>query len=469
MSTQPVKLVALTTSMFRPGMRVAVACSGGADSVALLRTLIARKEELGLVLSVAHMHHAIRGEEADADAAFVAALAERFELQFHLSLTDAPARARENRETLEEAARNLRYAWFRQLMAEGQADAVVTAHTLDDQAETVLHRFLRGAWTEGLAGIHPVVNVDRGVILRPFLAVRRAEIEGFLHAIGQPWQEDSSNQDTAFTRNRLRHQLLPELAEYNPQIQKQLSQLAALARDEEAYWQSELARILPTLLLPGKAVRGGGRAAGALPGEDPLAIEVLRLQALPPALRRRVIRAAAATLGYAIGFEATESLLALCGLGDQPNKRGRKLDLDSGLRAERTPRELRLFRSPTQGTRESAEPVSEYAFPIPGTIQAPYFGIALTATLGNPASCAQAIGSLRAGRPGDRVWLKHSRGPKTLKEVLHRIYMNQPDVPTHVPVLEWQGEIVWMQGAEVESEAARSAALTIAAHPIHPE
>ncbi len=148
-------LPALQTTLFRPGMRIAVACSGGADSVALLRTLLDRRNELGLVLSVAHMNHGIRGEESDADATFVEALAANFELPFHLRRVDTPATAEANRQGLEEAARALRYTWFWDLLADGQADAVVTAHTLDDQAETVLHRLLRGAWTEGLSGIFP--------------------------------------------------------------------------------------------------------------------------------------------------------------------------------------------------------------------------------------------------------------------------------------------------------------------------
>src|SRR5277367_103349 len=174
--------------LMRPGMRLAVAVSGGADSVALLRALIEAAPEIGLVLSVAHVHHGIRGAEADGDAEFVAALAAKYELAFHRRDLDTPATARANRETIEEAARNLRYAWFRELLESGEADAVATAHTLDDQAETVLHKLLRGAWTEGLGGIHPVVKPEakrppgalKTVILRPFLSTTRREIEVFL-------------------------------------------------------------------------------------------------------------------------------------------------------------------------------------------------------------------------------------------------------------------------------------------------
>src|SRR5580704_3266214 len=183
----------LNRQHLRPGMRIAVAVSGGADSVALLRTLILAAPEIGLVLSVLHVHHGIRGAEADADAEFVAALAGQYGLSFHRHDVDTPAVAKSNRETIEEAARNLRYAWFRELLAAGQADAVATAHTLDDQAETVLHKLLRGAWTEGLSGIHPVLPVEPGSILRPFLDNSHATIEAWLLWLEQTWREDASN------------------------------------------------------------------------------------------------------------------------------------------------------------------------------------------------------------------------------------------------------------------------------------
>jgi len=328
----------LNRALLRPGMRLAVAVSGGADSVGLLRALVEAAPEVGLVLSVAHVHHGIRGAEADADAQFVAGLATSFGLALHRKDVDAIRAARENRETLEEAARNLRYGWFGELLASGVADAVATAHTLDDQAETVLLKLLRGAWTEGLSGIHPVLAQPHGAILRPFLGVRRSEIEAWLSRIGQSWKEDATNADTAHTRNRLRRELLPALAAYNPQICAHLANLATLARDEDAYWQGELMRILPHLLLPGKPVRGGGRSASTDPNEATLALEIERLPA-SAAVRRRILRAAARQLGVSLNFEQTDRLLAMCG----PNP-SRRQTLTAVLRAERSPRELRLVK-----------------------------------------------------------------------------------------------------------------------------
>jgi tRNA(Ile)-lysidine synthase len=250
---------------------------------------------------------------------------------------------------MEEAARNLRYAAFHELLAEGHADAVLTAHTLDDQAETVLMKLLRGAWTDGLSAIHPILAPTKttGRILRPLLATRRAEIEAYLRALDQPWRTDSSNASLEPTRNRLRHELLPTLRGYNPNIDLALANMAELAREEESRWQAELARLLPQILLPGKPVRGGGRAVATTPGQNSLAIEIERLRAFDPALRRRVLRAAARHLRARLSFEETGRLLALCGLSSHPTvttRVGATLQLSRYLRAERSARELRLSR-----------------------------------------------------------------------------------------------------------------------------
>ena len=194
-----------------------------------------------------------------------------------------------------------------------RSDAVATAHTLDDQAETVLHKLLRGAWTEGLSGIHPVLAVEPGSILRPFLENSHETLEAWLLSLPQPWREDASNRDLAHTRNRIRWQLLPLLRTFNPQIAGQLARLASISADEEAYWQKELQRILPPLLLPGRPTRGGGRSASTHPEQQTVGIERARLRDLHPAVARRVLRAAARRLGARLNFEHTEQLLAMAG------------------------------------------------------------------------------------------------------------------------------------------------------------
>jgi tRNA(Ile)-lysidine synthase len=339
----------------RPGDRICIAISGGADSVALLLTLHAAnttpRESLGVGLSAAHVDHGIRpAEESAADHQFVQALCTRLDIPLHFHRINVPARATQTGETIEEAARAVRYDFFHSLIASGHADSILTAHTLDDQAETVLMKFLRGAWTEGLSAIHPVVTVPGprpGKILRPFLNTRRADIETFLQQSNQPWREDSTNTDTTYTRNRVRHELLPQLRAYNPNLNRTLANLAELAREEESRWQTELSRLLPQLILPGKPVRGGGRSVSTTPGESALSIEIDRLRPLDPTLRRRVLRAAARQLGARLSFEETARLLALCGFQHHPTvapRTGAVLQLANNLRAERSPREIRLSR-----------------------------------------------------------------------------------------------------------------------------
>lgn len=352
-------LLAFNRTHLAPGTRLTVAVSGGADSVALLRTLHAAnslpREALGVGLSAVHVHHGIRGEAAGRDQAFVETLCGGLGVPLTVRTVDTPTHAAAQRETLEEAARTLRYTAFHDLLATGAADAVATAHTRDDQAETVLLKLLRGAWTEGLAGIYPILELPPtsagrgGCILRPLLGTSRAEIESYLQALNQSWVTDETNADPAYTRNRLRHELLPALRAFNPALDLTLSHLAEIARDEESHWQAELARLLPHLLLPGKPVRGGGRAVStsAGPQSASIAIEIERLRALSLAMRRRVLRAAARQLGSKLRFTDTERLQALCGLRPLPtvsSRPGSSLDLPGNLHAERSPRELRLFR-----------------------------------------------------------------------------------------------------------------------------
>jgi len=436
-------------------MRLGVAVSGGADSVALLRRLDELASALGLVLTVLHVHHGIRGAEADADAVFVQQLAEGFGLRFLRHDVDTISRSKAQRETVEESARKLRYAWFEDLLARRELDAVATAHTLDDQAETVMQKLLRGGWTEGLAGIFPVIELPGGLVLRPFLGTRRSEIEAWLNEIGQVWCEDSTNADSAYTRNRIRQHLIPILAEYNPQIISQLGHVATIARDEDAHWQKELDRILPSLLLPGKAVRGGGRASSTRPGEASVAMEVEKLRALSPAIRRRVLRGAAEQIGCPLNFDQTELLMAMCA-----NKAGTREMLTSQVRAERTPRELRLVREAPQA---GADNPSEYEFPIPGEVTATAFGFRLFASIdGDPeVPSVKQRGKLRCHKAGDRVRLRYTSGLKRTKEVLERLNVPSEQRKTW-PVLEWKGEIVWFRGAEVESDAGNEAGLRIA-------
>lgn len=463
--------LALDTSMFKPGMRVAVGLSGGADSVALLCALSERSRELGLVIHAAHLHHGLRGEEAGGDLEFCRDLTARLDIPFHEARVDTAAEARANpgtgkpQESIEEAARRLRYAWFQQLSSKEQLHAVATAHTLDDQAETVLAKFLRGAWTEGLAGIHPRLESAEGVIIRPLLKTTRAEIEAYLKAIGQPWREDTSNRQLSFTRNRIRHELLPQLESWNPQLRTHLANMATLARDEEAWWQAELDRLAPQLILRGRPVRGGGRATS----ED-VALDCTRLAALAPALQRRLLRRAAAELGAEPDFAATESLLNLALRGHA----SQRIELANGITAERTPRELRFSlgagpksknaETPSRG-KSTEPPQTPLETPIPGQIDSPAFGLTLKIDFAGVKTSSQPVtATLRNWRPGDRVRLRYSSGPRKVKEVLEYLRVTGSDRVLW-PVLEFDGRLIWMQGVELEPEPG----LILTVRPLGPE
>ncbi|MGO8718643.1 MAG: tRNA lysidine(34) synthetase TilS [Acidobacteriaceae bacterium] len=459
----------LDTSLFAAGDRVCVAVSGGADSTALLRALLARRKELGIVLSVLHVEHGLRGQAAVEDAAFVRALAEQFDLPCEIVAVDTPQRMAEQKQSVETAARVLRYQVFRDVLAAGKADKVATAHTLDDQAETVLMKLLRGAWTEGLSGIHPVLQWGEAgartgrngqasgqSCVRPFLAVQRGQIEAYLRALDQPWRQDETNLSPAHTRNRIRHELLPKLRAFNPQIDSALAHIAENARAEEQHWQAELDRLLPLLFLPGKPTRGGGRSVSTAPGLTEVAMEIARLRELDPGLLRRVLRAAAERAGATLDFDTTDRLLAFVDLGaNGPARRGR-LDLTGGVVVERSARELRFGRSPAKGIPTS--PV--YALPVPGTVDAPAFRARYTATVPQDSSSVDAGTRLpdacvRAWQPGDRVELLHSRGPKKVKEVLSRMLIPVQDRASW-PVVAWRGQIIWMRGVTLAKRSGTS-------------
>ena len=219
-----------TNRLFAPGDTVVVAVSGGADSVALLDILVSLRD-LNLNLVAAHLNHMLRGDESDGDEEFVRSLADIHGLPFVVRRVDVDDVARRERRSLEDAGRAARYAFFDEVAATRGAASVALAHHAGDQAETVLLRLLRGAGGSGLCAMAPK---SAGRYVRPLLGVSRGEIEEYLAARGIAWRNDSSNEDGNFLRNRIRHELIPFLAGYNPAISERLNATAeALAADEE--------------------------------------------------------------------------------------------------------------------------------------------------------------------------------------------------------------------------------------------
>ena len=228
----------------RPGDRIGVAVSGGADSVALLLLLLELREKLGIVLSVVHFNHKLRGMASDADEKFVAKLAAKHGLEFHSASADVAKQAKKERANLEDAARRARYDFFRSLVDSGVCNHVAVAHTADDQAETVLAHILRGTGLAGLGGIHPVA----GSVFRPLLGIRRAELRAYLRRKKQPWREDATNRDTKRLRAHIRKKLLPVLEkQFQPAIVEHLTTLADLAREDESFFDALLKERLATV------------------------------------------------------------------------------------------------------------------------------------------------------------------------------------------------------------------------------
>jgi tRNA(Ile)-lysidine synthase len=223
-----------------PGPGV-VAVSGGADSVALLRALA--ESSRGSSVTVAHLNHQLRGPDSDADAAFVSRLCPTLPhcLQ-SLSVADVAAAAGDN---LEAVARRLRYEFLARVARQSGATWVATAHTRDDQAETVLHRLIRGSGLRGLRGIAESRELVPGIrLIRPMLTLSRDDVIAYLREIDQPWREDATNRDTRFTRNRIRHELLPLLRSFNPAIVETLGRTAEQADEIYTQIEEEVAALL---------------------------------------------------------------------------------------------------------------------------------------------------------------------------------------------------------------------------------
>lgn len=212
--------------MVQAGDTICCALSGGADSVCLLRCLLELAEPLQLHVTAIHVNHQLRGAESERDAAFCAALCTRLQVPLQMVRCDVEAYAEQQHCSIETAARDCRYAAF----AATAATYVATAHTASDNLETMLHRVIRGSGLRGLAGIPPV----RERYIRPLLTVTRTEVEAFLQILGQDYVTDSTNATNAYTRNRIRHDLVPKMQELNPALeQTTIGMLQALQTEQD--------------------------------------------------------------------------------------------------------------------------------------------------------------------------------------------------------------------------------------------
>ncbi len=419
----------------RPGDRVIIAVSGGADSVALL-DLLATLPDFPLQLVVAHLNHGLRGEESDGDEHFVQELAAKYGLSCETERCDVRALAQQLRSSLEDAGRTARYDFFQRLRDNCQADAIAVGHHRDDQAETFLIRLLRGSGTTGLASMAPRTA---GGIIRPLLNISRQELRRYCSERQLPFREDSSNSDQSFLRNRIRHQLLPLLAGYNPSIAQQLAATAHLLGEDENLLDHCTESVFNQL-----AQRGAGWIALNLQG----------LASHPRALRLRLYRRALQSVRGSLQRYELRHFLLLDDL-QQRNQTGAGLNLPDRIEAILTGNQLLL----AQQTVLHPLPLQPMQLPGPGVFDLGN-GLSLTITATDtptdwrqlpPTSCAvdpqQAPFPwvVRHYEPGERLELLGLQGSRRIQDILTDLKIPR-HLRTCLPLVCQGSQPLWLVG-----------------------
>ena len=417
-----------------PDTALLAAVSGGPDSVALLHMLCGLQQRgvLG-ALHAAHMHHGLRGAQADADAAFVCALCSEWSVPLYTERADVAELARAEDMTLEEAARTARYAFLRRIRLECGANYIVTAHQLDDQAETVLLHLLRGTGLAGLCGM----RMDSGDLLRPLLSVSRDEILRYLAQAGLSYCMDETNLAPGCLRNRIRLELLPLLqTEYNPSIAQGLSRMARLLGEDEAYLAGEAEAALDRAALP-----GGGYARAVL-------------AQLPGPLQSRAVRIALERAGalYDLQQGGIQSVCALL-----TARTGAKRALPNGMEARasyealligKPPELLAVEQMPLLVPGEIRTPAGMYTAQVVPALRTDEGG--LVAYLDADKLPGDAV--VRRREPGDRFFPLGARGERKLKEYL--IDKKFDRTARARPLIASRAQVLFFPGGAV-SEALR--------------
>ncbi len=334
-----------------PGTRVLVAVSGGADSTALLLVLARLRAELGLDLAAAHLHHGLRGAEADGDLEFLRALCARLRVPLLAARWNTPLRMRRRRLSGEAGLRTLRREFLAGAAKRFGAHAIATAHTADDQLETVLMRLMRGAGVRGLSGMHP----RHGAWIKPLLAATRLDVVSDLRAHQQAWREDSTNQGLAPLRNRVRHQVIPALLGAAGGASDTARHRLALRVSRSARAAREADRVVDRLAARAIAKHARDSAENALDSKV--------ARSYPAAIRRRWIERVwrrVSPRGTELMHRHLDALLALVA----SDHGGQVVHLPGGLEARREGRHVRFLpsRCPDIETRP---------LPVPGRIQSP--------------------------------------------------------------------------------------------------
>lgn len=439
-----VKRTILQHPMINRGDRIIAAVSGGPDSVCLLHVLDRLRDELAIHLAVAHFDHGLRPEADQAETDFVGALASRMNLPFH-TRKGRLLHARSPGQSLEEQAREARYGFLLGLLNESDASRIATGHTLSDQAETVLMRILRGSGPTGLGGIPPV---REGKIIRPLLGIKRADILSYLEERGLAYVTDGSNRDTRYLRNRIRHDLLPELLTYQPRLVEHLGQLARLMNEEDGYmlsvardWVDGEALVLP-------------------PGH--LTVPLKAFNRIAPPLRRRIIRVLLHRVKGNLRRITRRHIEAGVRLALSTEPQG-NLDLPGGLSIRKRYDRLIVTTRPVEGARPF-----HHTLPGPGTYRLKDIPLTLRLEEMDKATGRDLQGppmtamldadtvpfplTLRNIEPGDRFIPLGMRGHRKVKDFF--IDLKVPsEVRARTPLLLSLGRPVWVCGFRIDDRA----------------
>lgn len=440
---QQVKKTIDKYEMLQPGDGVVIGVSGGPDSMALLRVLWELRQELHLSLYVAHLNHGLR-PEGEEEKKFVQKAAVALGLPFFYQKADVVAWQKERNIPLQEAAREVRYAFLNEVAQKLGASKIALGHTADDQVESIVMRFLRGSGSRGLAGIPPVRDA---IYIRPLLECWRGQIEDFLQKKKISFVTDPSNRYLHYLRNRIRHELIPLLKMYNPNLSHTLWQMAEIFRAEEEYWESLLQEKFSFFVRQQK--------------KDALILDIPLLQKLPLAMQWRVMRQAIRDcLGHLrrIGFIHVLDITRLI-QSPEPNK---TLLLPHGLRITKSYQTLTL-------ALHTEQPHSfSYQILGPGYVEIPEIGRAMNLEITSRPPLSKGTASpnvglldfdhldfpllIRSFRPGDRIQPLGMEKEKKIKDLFIdlKIPVRQRRL---IPLLFKNDQILWVAGIRLDHRA----------------
>jgi len=314
------------SNLIGEGDHLLVAVSGGLDSMTLLHLLHQFRDDIGIIISVAHINHCLRGKESDEDEGFVKSFCEERQLPFYSRSWDC----RPKDENLQDAARQFRYQSFKEIALETGADKIVLAHHQDDQVETVLQHLIRGCGLEGLGGMDPILDLGDGcLVIRPLLPFSRSNIETYAKEMGITHREDRTNRESKYERNFIRHRIVPLLLEKNPNLMTTISEMTTYLREDES--------------LLSETTNGVFDEMASFPEAGRIEIDAASFGKLHPSIRKRVIRKAYSHLNGSTRGLNSDQLIRIDQMSSGSKREG-EYSLPNGICFEKRGRVLALFK-----------------------------------------------------------------------------------------------------------------------------